>query len=191
MDKYILSRILMTHGAKLSIFQLLMAIAMNHLLTVHQMMVVRLIPGMEWRKDWFPRAQILFTIEYDHGVMEIQSSRPGLYIDSDQSRSGLLYRIRNIGSFMVPLVMVNIELFVTGRIAMFYRLPDTLMAAIESEVQRLEGLKLLTLQWLLESMVVMTISWVVYSCLEIRLKPFSFGCYALMLHQVQLQITES
>lgn len=181
----------MTHGAKLSIFQLLMAIAMNHLLTVHQMMVVRLIPGMEWRKDWFPRAQILFTIEYDHGVMEIQSSRPGLYIDSDQSRSGLLYRIRNIGSFMVPLVMVNIELFVTGRIAMFYRLPDTLMAAIESEVQRLEGLKLLTLQWLLESMVVMTISWVVYSCLEIRLKPFSFGCYALMLHQVQLQITES
>lgn len=83
------------------------------------MMVVRLIPGMEWRKDWFPQAQILFTIEIGHGVMEIQSSRPVLYINSDQSRSGLLYRIRNIASFMVPMVMVNIELFVTGRIAMF------------------------------------------------------------------------
>ena len=63
------------------------------------------------------------------------------------------------------------------------------MPTIEFEVQRLEGLNILTLQWLLESMVVMTISWVVYSFLEIKLKPFIFGCYASMLHQVQLQIT--
>ena len=96
-----------------------MAIAMNHIPIVHHMMVVRLILGMEWRKYWFPQAQILCTIEISHGFIEIQSSRPILYINSDQSRSGLLYRIKNIGSFMVPLVMVNIELFVTGRIAMF------------------------------------------------------------------------
>ena len=73
---------------------------------------------MEWRKDWFPQAQIIYTIEVGHGVMEIQSSRPGLYINLDQSRSGILYRNRNIGSFMVPMVMVNIDLFVTGIIAM-------------------------------------------------------------------------
>ena len=65
------------------------------------------------------------------------------------------------------------------------------MEAIEYEVQRIEGLKILILQCLLDSMVVMTISWVVYSFLEIRLKPFSFGCYASMLHRVQLQILES
>lgn len=176
-------RILMTHRAKPSIFQLLTP--MNLIPTVHQMMVTRLIPGMEWRRDWFLQVQILFTIEYGHGVMEIQSSRPGPYISSDQSSE--IWASIQIQEYwflnMGLLVMVNIELFVTGRIVMFLRLPDTLMAAIESEVQRLEGLKLLTLQWLLESMTVMTISWVVYNCLEIRLKACSFGCYALMLHQ--------
>lgn len=169
----------MTQGTKASIFQPLGPMPMN------QMMVMTLIPGMEWRRDWFPQVQILFTIEHGHGVMEVQSSRPGLYISSDLSSKIWAsiwiqeYWFLNMGS----LVMINIELFVTGRICMFLRHLGTLMAAIESQVQRLESQKLLTLQWLLESMAAITIYWVVYNCLEIILKPCSFGCYALMLPQ--------
>lgn len=96
---------------------------------------------MEWRRDWFPQVQILFTIEHGHGVMEVQSSRPGLYISSDLSSKIWAsiwiqeYWFLNMGS----LVMINIELFVTGRICMFLRHLGTLMAAIESQVQRLES----------------------------------------------------
>lgn len=135
MAEDILRRILMTQGTKPSIFQPLGPLSMN------QMMVMRLIPGMEWRRDWFPQVQILFTIEHGHGVMEVQSSRPGLYISSDQSSK--IWASIWIQEYwflkMGLLVMINIELFVTGRICMFLRHPGTLMATIESQAQKLEG----------------------------------------------------
>lgn len=73
--------------------------------------------------------------------IEVQSSWPGLYISSDQSSKIWAsvwiqeYWFLNMGL----LVMINIELFVTGRICMFLRHPGTLMATIESQAQKLEG----------------------------------------------------